>query len=142
VANQHSQLRGIIMDELIITIARFILPAICIVVVAYSLTHLLRSRAPQVTPACLYDELNGNEYMITRWETSIGRSNACDIVLDYSSVSRFHAVIAKHKKGWVITDTNSTTGTLINNRPITEPTVIEDGQEISFGGVILVFRVK
>lgn len=130
------------MGTLILTIARFIIPALFIIVVAYSLTHLLRSRAPKVTPACLYDELSGQEYMITRWETSIGRSNACDIVLDYPSVSRFHAVIAKHKKGWVITDTNSATGTMINNHPITEPTVVEDGQEVSFGGFILVFRIK
>lgn len=130
------------MDNIITTAVRYLLPLLCLIVVAYAVYHLLKSRAPQITPACLYDELSGKEYMITRWETSIGRSNACDIVLDYSSVSRFHAVIAKHKKGWIITDTNSTTGTQVNNQPVTEPTVIEDGQEVSFGGVILVFRVK
>lgn len=130
------------MDDIITTAARYLLPLLCIIIVGYSISHLLKSKAPKVTPACLYDEQTGKEYMITRWETSIGRSNACDIVLSHNSVSRFHAVIAKHKKGWVITDTHSASGTSINRKKITEPTVIEDGQKLTFGKVTLIFRIK
>lgn len=129
------------MDSLM-TVFRYVVPAVCIVIVAYCIKHLLTSKAPKVTPACLIDELTGTEYMITNWETSVGRSNACDIVLNYSTVSRFHAVISKHKKGWVITDTNSSAGTFVGQTQVKKPVVINDGDNISFGGIILKFQIK
>ena len=129
------------MDD-IMTVFRYLVPALCIIIVVYCVKHLLTSKAPKVTPACLIDELTGTEYMITGWETSIGRSGACDIVLDYSTVSRFHAVISKHKKGWVLTDTHSSAGTFVKQSKVTEPTVINDGDSISFGGIVLQFRIK
>lgn len=124
------------------SLVRYIVPCVCLVVLAYCIMHLLRSKAPEVTPACLIDEKTGTEYLITNWETSIGRSNACDIVLEQPSVSRFHAVIAKHKKGWVVTDTNSSSGTAIGSQKIEAKAVITDGDIISFGGVRLRFRIK
>lgn len=126
----------------LMTVFRYVVPAVCIVIVAYCIKHLLTSKAPKVTPACLIDELTGTEYMITNWETSVGRSNACDIVLNYSTVSRFHAVISKHKKGWVITDTNSSAGTFVGQTQVKKPVVINDGDNISFGGIILKFQIK
>ncbi|MBQ8575718.1 MAG: FHA domain-containing protein [Clostridia bacterium] len=129
------------MDEMM-SIFRYLIPVLCFVIVAYCIKHLLQSKAPKVTPACLIDEMTGEEYLITNWETSVGRSNACDIVLNYSTVSRFHAVISKHKKGWVLTDTNSSAGTYIGQTQVDSPVVINDGDEISFGGIILRFRIK
>ncbi|MBP3442834.1 MAG: FHA domain-containing protein [Clostridia bacterium] len=126
----------------ITTIARYVIPALCFIIVAYCIVHLILSKAPKITPACLVDELTGDEYLITNWETSIGRSNACDVVLNYPSVSRFHAVISKHKKGWVITDTNSSSGTVIGNTKVERTAVINDGDAVSFGGIVLRFRVK
>lgn len=49
---------------------------------------------------------NGSVMDITHWETSIGKSKANDVVLPLPSVSRFHAVIAKKKDGWMVTDTS------------------------------------
>lgn len=121
---------------------RYLVPALCIIVVIYCVRHLLSSKAPKVTPACLIDETTGTQYMITNWETSIGRSNACDVVLNYSTVSRFHAVISKHKKGWILTDTNSSAGTFVGQKRVKEPAVINDGDSISFGGIVLQFRIK
>ena len=130
------------MKELLNEIYRYLSPALCIIIAAYCVKHLLSSRAPKVTPAYFYDEQNGKEYVITNWETSIGRSNACDVVLNYASVSRFHAVISKHKKGWIVTDTHSSSGTYVHNKRIEEPTVINDGDVVSFGGISLQFRIK
>ena len=130
------------MKELLNEIYRYLIPALCIIIAAYCVKHLLSSRAPKVTTAYFYDEQNGKEYVITSWETSIGRSNACDIVLNYASVSRFHAVIYKHKKGWIITDTHSSSGTYVHNKRIEEPTVVNDGDVVSFGGIALQFRIK
>ena len=130
------------MKELLNEIYRYLISALCIIIAAYCVKHLLSSRAPKVTPAYFYDEQNGKEYVITNWETSIGRSNACDVVLNYASVSRFHAVISKHKKGWIVTDTHSSSGTYVHNKRIEEPTVINDGDVVSFGGISLQFRIK
>lgn len=124
------------------SLTRYIVPCLCVVVVAYCIKSLLQSKAPKVTPACLIDEATGDEYLITNWETSVGRSSACDIVLQQPSVSRFHAVISKHKKGWVVTDTNSSSGTAIGNTKIEKNAVIKDGDIVSFGGVRLRFRIK
>ena len=124
------------------SLTRYIVPCLCVVVVAYCIKSLLQSKAPKVTPACLIDEETGEEYLITNWETSVGRSNACDIVLQQPSVSRFHAVISMHKKGWVITDTNSSSGTAIGNTKIKTNAVVKDGDIVSFGGVRLCFRIK
>lgn len=126
----------------LMTASRYIIPVLCLAVVAYCIKHLLQSKAPKVNPACLIDEMTGDEYLITNWETSIGRSNACDIVLNYPSVSRFHAVIAKHKKGWVITDTNSSSGTTIGKTKVDHTAVVKDGDAVSFGGIVLRFRIK
>lgn len=134
--------KGDLMKELLNEIYRYLILALCIIIAAYCVKHLLSSRAPKVTPAYFYDEQNGKEYVITNWETSIGRSNACDVVLNYASVSRFHAVISKHKKGWIVTDTHSSSGTYVHNKRIEEPTVINDGDVVSFGGISLQFRIK
>lgn len=130
------------MKEFLNEVYRYLIPALCFVIITYCVKHLFSSRAPKVTPAFFYDDNAHKEYMITSWETSIGRSNACDIVLNYTTVSRFHAVISKHKKGWVVTDTHSSSGTCVNNKRIKEPTVIDDGDIVSFGGIMLEFHIK
>ena len=126
----------------LMTVVRYLIHALCLIIIAYCIKHLLQSKAPKVTPACLIDELTGDEYLITNLETSVGRSNACDIVLNYPSVSRFHAVISKHKKGWVLTDTNSSSGTTIGKTKVERTAVISDGDIVSFGGIVLRFRIK
>ena len=47
------------------------------------------------------------------------------------NVSRFHAVIAKKRKEWVITDTFSKTGIKVNSRDVHGSAVIEDGDIIT-----------
>lgn len=129
------------MEEMM-SLLRYVIPALVLFIIIYCIKHLLTSKAPKVNPACLIDETTGKEYVIRNWETSVGRSNACDIVLNYSTVSRFHAVISKHKKGWVVTDTNSSSGTYVNRKKADESLIVNDGDSISFGGIVLQFRVK
>lgn len=128
--------------ETLAYITRYILPVICIAVAVFCLSSLIKTKSPKVTPAVFVDNLNGKQYPVTHWETSIGRSNSCDVVIDMETVSRFHAVLAKQKKGWVLTDTFSRTGTYINGEKITEPTVIKGGDTVIFGGASLTFRER
>ncbi len=48
----------------------------------------------------------------------IGRSTDCDIALDESVVSRFHAEISFDGKWWWLKDLNSKNGTFLNGRPV------------------------
>ena len=121
---------------------RYILPVICLAVLVICSVSLIKTKAPKIKPALFIDELNDIEYAVTHWETSIGRSNSCDIVLSFDTVSRFHAVLTKQKKGWVITDTLSRSGTYINGRKIKEPSVIKNGDVLTFGRASLRFKER
>jgi len=89
--------------------------------------------------AQLVDQNNGDTIDIDRWETSIGRSKSNDIVLPVPSVSRFHAVIAKKRSEWVITDTFSKTGIEVNGKKVDGKMVIEDGDIITIGSIPMKF---
>ncbi len=121
---------------------RYFLPLICVLVITICSVSLLKTKSPKVKPALFIDRLNNKEYPVTHWETSIGRSNSCDIVLEFDTVSRFHAVLTKQKKGWVITDTLSRSGTYINGKKIKEPTVIKNGDILTLGRASLDFKER
>ena len=130
------------MDALLAMGSRYFLTFLCGGIILICGISLLKIRTPKIEPALFYDSITGKEYPVTSWETSIGRSSSCDIVLAGDTVSRFHAVLAKQKKGWVITDTVSRSGTYVNDEKITEPTVIKNGDRLMFGAVTLVFEER
>ena len=130
------------MITFIASSSRYILTGICIIVVLACCFSLLKIKAPKITPALFIDKIDGRQYPVTTWETSIGRSTSCDIVLAFDTVSRFHAVLTKQKKGWVITDTLSKSGTYVNGRKIKEPSIIKDGDTLNFGSTSLMFKER
>lgn len=130
------------MLEFFSSISRYLLVGMGTLILIACCASLLRIKAPKVKPALFIDTVNDDEYPVTHWETSIGRSNSCDISLNFETVSRFHAVLTKQKKGWVITDTLSRTGTFVNGKKIKEPTVIKNGDVLIFGGVSLLFKER
>lgn len=130
------------MDFLTVSLVKYVLAALCVMIILACCISLLRIKAPQIEPAFFIDKVSGKKYPVTHWETSIGRSNSCDIVLPFNTVSRFHAVLVKQKKGWVMTDTISRSGTFINGKKIKEPSVIKDGDTLTFGGASLLFRER
>ena len=77
--------------------------------------------------------INHDKLVLTRYENSVGRSKHCDVVLNYPSVSRFHAVIARRKSGWVIIDTGSRGGVKVDGAEVKRRAVIEHGQVLTFG---------
>ena len=122
--------------------ARYFLPVLGIFVAVKCISSLLKTKTPQVNPAAFVDNITGKEYPVTHWETSIGRSNSCDIILEFDTVSRFHAVLTKQKKGWVLTDTFSKTGTYINGQKIRTPSVLKGGDRVIFGRAVLTFKER
>lgn len=130
------------MDSVIAIFAgilRYVLPVLAAVILLVSVVSLFRNRPRLHKMAQLVDQNNGAVIDIDRWETSIGKSRANDVVLPLDSVSRFHAVIAKKRSDWVITDTFSKNGILVNGKQVDGKAVIADGDIITIGSVPLKF---
>lgn len=70
----------------------------------------------------------------------VGRARAVEVMLDDASVSRRHATIEVGPAGWQIDDVGSANGTLLNGRPVSAPTMLADGDTITFGGIVAVFH--
>jgi ABC-type multidrug transport system ATPase subunit/pSer/pThr/pTyr-binding forkhead associated (FHA) protein len=65
---------------------------------------------------------------------TIGRDEACDIVLSQVSVSRFHARIEWRGNTYVIFDTNSTNGVFVNGARVSGGHAVSDRDVIFAGG--------
>ena len=123
----------------LVELSRWILPLIAFNVIIGCGISLVRGNRKTGTIGYLINAANADEIPLTSCETSIGRSNACDIVLNYTTVSRFHAVIAYRGGRWLLFDTNSKTGTMINEERIVGKGILEEGDVIVFGNAIFKF---
>ncbi|MDR2930991.1 MAG: FHA domain-containing protein [Propionibacteriaceae bacterium] len=69
-------------------------------------------------------------------EVHIGRSEACELVLDDDYVSTMHALLSHRDDGsWVLKDLGSTNGTYVNGERITTETVVGPDDVIRIGDV-------
>lgn len=102
--------------DMLTSVMRYAFPAAAVIVILTCVVSLFRNRPRVHKMAQLTDENNDSVIEINHWETSIGKSKANDIVLPLPSVSRFHAVIAKKSRDWVVTDTFSKNGILVNGK--------------------------
>lgn len=78
--------------------------------------------------------------MLDAGRVLIGRHSDCDIVLDAAAVSRHHCSLTVTAEGVVAEDLRSRNGTLINGVPLAGPRRLENGDELSICGYVLVFR--
>jgi len=69
----------------------------------------------------------------------IGRNASCAIVLPDDKVSSRHARLEVDAAGCVLTDLESTNGTLLNDSPLTAPARLRPGDAIQLGGTVLVY---
>ena len=81
---------------------------------------------------CIRD---GEKLPITHWESIIGRHKKSDLVVDFPTVSRNHAVLTRYDDGsWTITDSGSKDGVRVNGKKISIRPITET-DTISIGGV-------
>ncbi|HEY2115094.1 MAG TPA: adenylate/guanylate cyclase domain-containing protein [Candidatus Angelobacter sp.] len=64
---------------------------------------------------------------------TVGRGNANDLVLNDSSVSRFHAVIKLRDNSIFVADRGSTNGIVLNDTKINKETEVKDGDVVLVG---------
>lgn len=65
---------------------------------------------------------------------TIGRAPQCDLVVDSDQVSSFHCRLAETREGYVVSDLQSTNGTFVNGRRITESVPVKPGDKILLAG--------
>ena len=115
-------------------ILRYVFPALALLILLRCARSLLMfRREPEVwawlaTPA-------GEHIPVTHWESLLGRARSCDVVLDYPTISRSHAVLTRYDDGsWTVSDVGSKGGVCVNGEE-TAMSVVAFGDEISLGGV-------
>lgn len=69
--------------------------------------------------------------------TSIGRSGANTVTINDPFASSEHALIALRNGQWWLEDRQSRNGTLLNSIPVTQPTIITDGDVVAVGSAHL-----
>jgi len=128
------------MSQTILSVSRYALPALALGIAVICALRLLRRRKIQAVPgAFLLNTVNRDRLPLERFENALGRSKHCDVVLNYPAVSRFHAVIARRRDGWVIIDTGSSGGTLLDDQPVAKRAPLRHGQVLRFGSFEFMF---
>lgn len=128
------------MLEQMLAISRYALPALAVIILILCFTALFKRRAPSLGNAALVSLANGDVFKLTSRETSIGRYKNCDIVMNYSTVSRQHAVVVCTKKGWYITGAKAASEVLVNGKNIDKKAFLNNGDKITIGSITLVFK--
>jgi serine phosphatase RsbU (regulator of sigma subunit) len=84
-------------------------------------------------------ETPGKTFRLNQEVTVLGRDGSCEIVLGDSGVSKRHARILRRDDGYILEDLQSTNGTRVGNRDLTEPRRLQDSDLIAIGDTELVF---
>ncbi|MBX3181042.1 MAG: Flp pilus assembly complex ATPase component TadA [Polyangiaceae bacterium] len=89
--------------------------------------------------AIVISEKGGAERRQTfdRTEVRVGRVQGNELMLPKGNVSKRHAQLALRDGNFTITDLNSTNGTYVNRRRITQATVVRAGDRIYIGDFVL-----
>ena len=117
------------------TVIRFVFPLLALMILVGAIRSLWKVKHPDEVWGYL-GMANGVRLPITHWENIIGRAPACDVQLEYPSVSRQHAALIREEDGsWTVYDLGSKGGVKVNDLPVDEYAVVEDGDTVSFGGI-------
>ncbi len=119
---------------------RIIIPLVSIIVIVKCLLSLKKGRRREEPVVILEDMVTHKAIPVLYWENSIGRSKSCDIVLSDSTVSRDHAVMMRRENGWIVSDTDSRSGTYVNGTKVKGSRQIMPGDVIAVGSTALMLK--
>jgi len=81
----------------------------------------------------------GKTFSLNESSCTLGRAHDCEVQLEAASVSRRHVRIFRRGNDYYIEDLKSRNGTLLNNRPILEPTRLNHRDRIQVCSIVLYF---
>ena len=84
--------------------------------------------------------LNGRRLSLRAGKNVIGRDPNCDICLEAAGISRRHACIEVDGSAASVEDLGSKNGTSVRDARITTPMVLHDGDRVTFGSNVAVYR--
>lgn len=117
-------------------VVRYALVAIAVVVYVLVRRGMLHQPKSERILAVLEIEGSQRRLPVTHYETTIGRSKGCDVVINMRAVSPQHAVLTLNENGyWRVADTKSKGGTLINGEENTDNFDIRIGDVITLAGI-------
>ncbi|MFG3494013.1 FHA domain-containing protein [Streptomyces sp. NPDC047928] len=83
--------------------------------------------------------LAGKQFPIGATPVTLGRNSDNDVVITRENVSRFHAEVRREGHGFVLYDSGSSNGTMVNGQRVTSH-VLQPGDLIEIGGETLRFE--
>ncbi len=82
----------------------------------------------------------GKNIELEQQKVILGRHPKCDIVVDASAVSRYHAQITKRGASFFVEDLGSRNGTFINEQVVSEPIKLRHNDNIRICDVVYSYR--
>ncbi len=104
-------------------------------------TKALKPRTSRLAPRLVIESgpHQGDEYIIRKQTTLIGRNETCDLVVDDSQVSRRHCQILWDGVYCTLEDLGSTNGTFINGQRLQAAYALRPGDKVQVANVIFQF---
>ena len=104
-------------------------------------TKTLKPRTSRLAPRLVIESgpHKGDEYIVRKQTTLIGRHIACDLIVDDAQVSRRHCQISWDGVYCTVEDLGSTNGTFINGQPLTAAYALRPGDKVQVANVIFQF---
>ena len=136
----HILAKNLTLASSYLAVFRIIAPLLAIALLWRCCKPLLTfRREPEIWGfLCIKD---GKKQPITHWESIIGRHRKSDLVVDFPTVSRNHAVLTRYDDGsWSITDSGSKDGVRVNGKRITISAITPE-DVINIGGVEMNLQV-
>jgi len=100
---------------------------------------LARATAVLRVVRCPDQSLVGRAFAVGAEDVTLGRDGSCTIALPDGDVSRQHARIVRTGNSHVLVDMESTNGTKLNGKAVSEAT-LRDGDALSLGASQLVYE--
>ena len=83
-----------------------------------------------------------NEWIEIKDKLTIGTAESSDVKLDTETVSGHHCSITKTDKGYLLKDENSTNGTMVNEKKISDTVILKDGNIIRLSSKCMMVFIK
>lgn len=85
--------------------------------------------------------VEGREIDLSDGEATLGRSRTATVRLEHESVSRSHALLTLHRGEVTIRDLNSSNGTWLSGKRLSNETRIAHGRRVQLGAAVLELKI-